>query len=97
MAWTLLKMNENGGNINRGLQDEQPLQLDHARMALLPSGTLTIAAATLSDRATYRCRLENEAERRESRDAQLKINLDMGECAFRQIKQTNQRPNALKG
>ena len=55
-------------------------------MALLPSGTLTIAAATLSDRATYRCRLENEAERRESRDAQLKINLDMGKCAFRQIK-----------
>ena len=55
-------------------------------MGLLPSGTLTIAAATLSDRATYRCRLENEAERRESRDAQLKINLDMGKCAFRQIK-----------
>ena len=65
---------------NGVFQDEQPLQLDHARMALLPSGALTIAAATLSDRATYRCRLENEAERRESRDAQLKINLDMGEC-----------------
>ena len=61
------------------LKDDYPLDLDH-RMTVLPSGMLTVTDVTLADRAEYRCVAEaaDGKEKKRSKSASLKLNLDMG-------------------
>jgi hypothetical protein len=68
----------------RWLRDGAPLQPD-PRMAVMATGSLTVADARLSDRGEYRCNVTNAVADAAvlSRSASLKIHLDMGKLRAR--------------
>ncbi|XP_046645538.1 neogenin-like isoform X3 [Daphnia pulicaria] len=63
----------------RWLKDDLPLNLDPARMIVLPSGALELEQVQLSDQGYYRCNVSNVDKHRISAEAKLNVHSELEE------------------
>ncbi|XP_045029173.1 neogenin isoform X4 [Daphnia magna] len=63
----------------RWLKDDLPLNIEPARMIILPSGALELEQVQLSDQGYYRCNVSNEDKYRISAEAKLNVHSELEE------------------
>lgn len=82
MTSQTLMMNINDNNYKiHWYKDDMPLQIDSARMLILPTGSLEIDELTVQDRGTYQCNVSYENFSRVSSKTNLNIRSPSGNPA----------------